>query len=99
MQELSKAASPRWIAVCERHAAREMFESPDRCPSQWMRRTLWEVSLRPEASGHGAARPWLLDDFAPENFDPEARAAGVTRMFRQLPRLGAWIRYVRVLMG
>ncbi|MBK6486230.1 MAG: nucleotidyltransferase family protein [Gemmatimonadetes bacterium] len=99
MSRLERATSPRWIDVCERHAAREMFPSEDHCPSQWLRRRLWELSIRPKAAGHGAARPWLLDDMAPENVRPEQRDGGVRRMVRQVPRLGAWVRYARALLG
>ncbi len=76
-----------------------MFPSPDRCPSQWLRRRLWELSIRPGASGHGDARPWLLDDMAPENVNPDQRQVGMVRAARHLPRLGAWARYARALIG
>lgn len=98
MTRLERSTSTHWVAVCERHAAREMFPSEDRCPSQWLRRRLWELSIRPRAAGHGDARPWLLDDMAPENVDPERREAGVRRMVRHVPRLGAWARYARSLL-
>ncbi|MEP7384004.1 MAG: nucleotidyltransferase family protein [Gemmatimonadota bacterium] len=99
MRRLQRSTSPRLISICERHAAREMFPSPDRCPSQWLRRRLWELSIRPEASGHGTARPWLLDDMAPENVNPDRRQVGMVRAARHLPRLGAWARYARALIG
>lgn len=99
MARLERATSPNWIGVCERHAAREMFPSEERCPSQWLRRRLWELSIRPVAAGHRDARPWLLDDMAPENLHPEQRDGGVRRMVRQMPRLGAWARYARALLG
>jgi hypothetical protein len=99
MATLRRSTSEGWIGVCERHAAREMFPSPDGCPSQWLRRRLWEVSIRPKASGHGTARPWLLDDMAPENVNPDQREVGMLRAARQLPRLGEWFRYLRALAG
>lgn len=99
MATLRASTSARWIGVCERHAAREIFPSGDGCPSQWLRRRLWEMSIRPDDSGHGSARPWLLDDMAPENVDPEQREGGVLRAARQLPRLGAWFRYLSALAG
>lgn len=99
LSRLGRATSPRWIGVCERHAAREMFPSNDRCPSQWLRRRLWELSIRPRVSGHGEARPWLLDDMAPENVHPAQREGGMRRMVRQLPRIGDWVRYARALLG
>lgn len=99
MVRLRRSTSPRILGISERHAAREMFPSPDRCPSQWLRRRLWELSIRPEASGHGAVRPWLLDDMAPENVSPDQKQVGMVRAARHLPRLGAWARYVRALMG
>ena len=97
LARLAESTSVRWISVCERHAAREMLANADRCPSQWLRRTLWETAIRPDEAGHGAARPWLLDDMAPENLAPERREFGMVRAARQLPRLGAWIRYVAAL--
>jgi len=99
MQRLSVSTPSRWRSICERHAAREMFPLPDRCPSEWLRRFLWTQAIQPRSAGHGSARPWLLDDMSPENMDPEGREGGMVRTVRHLPRLGAWWRYVRVLAG
>lgn len=98
MRRLERSVSPGLISIGERHAAREMFPSADGCPSQWLRRRLWELSIRPRASGHGAVRPWELDDMAPENVNPDQREVGMVRAARHLPRLGAWARYARVLI-
>lgn len=98
MARLQRSTSPRLLAVSERHAVREMFPSLDGCPSQWLRRRLWELSIRPGASGHGSVRPWELDDMAPENVNPDQREVGMVRAARHLPRLGAWARYARTLM-
>ncbi len=99
LSRLGRSTSAGWTSVLDRHAAREMFPSADRCPSQWLRRVLWVRAIRPVESGHGEARPWLLDDMAPENVDPTHLDAGVVRAIRQLPRLGAWVRYARALAG
>lgn len=98
MRRLERSVSPSMLSIGERHAAREMFPSSDGCPSQWLRRRLWELSIRPRASGHGGVRPWELDDMAPENVNPDQREVGMVRAARHLPRLGAWARYARVLM-
>lgn len=98
MERLGRASTQRIVGICERHAAREMFPSPDRCPSQWLRRTLWEAAIQPDRAGHGSARPWLLDDMAPENINPDAREGGVLRAFRHLPRVGAWVRYAGAIL-
>ncbi len=97
LTRLGRSTSGGWVHLLDRHAAREMFPSADRCPSQWLRRALWVRAIRPVESGHGDARPWLLDDMAPENLDPMHREVGVLRAMRQLPRLGAWVRYARAL--
>lgn len=94
MERLGRSVTTTLRGMCERHAAREMFPSPERCPSQWLRRTLWTAAIQPARSGHGSARPWLLDDMAPENVDPSRREGGVLRAFRHLPRAGDWLRYV-----
>jgi hypothetical protein len=99
LTRLGRSTSTGWVTMLDRHAAREMFPSIDRCPSQWMRRLLWMKAIRPVEAGHGAARPWLLDDMAPENVDPARRERGLIRVIRQLPRLGAWVRYARALAG
>jgi hypothetical protein len=96
---LGRATTRGWKSLLDRHAAREMFPSADRCPSQWLRRVLWARAIRPVESGHGAARPWLLDDMAPENLDPTHREVAAVRALRQLPRMGAWLRYARALVG
>ncbi len=98
MERLGRATTQRLHGVCERHAAREMFPSADRCPSQWLRRTLWEAAIQPGRAGHGGARPWILDDMAPENVHPEAREVGMLRAFRHLTRLGSWARYVGAIL-
>lgn len=98
MERLGGATTRALAGVCERHAAREMFPTPDRCPSQWLRRVLWEAAIQPDEAGHGGARPWLLDDMAPENINPGAREGGGLRAFRQLTRMGAWFRYAGAIL-
>lgn len=98
MERLGQSTTHRMVGICERHACREMIASPDRCPSQWLRRTLWEVAIQPDRAGHGSARPWLLDDMAPENINPSSREGGGLRAFRQLTRLGAWLRYAGAIL-
>lgn len=97
VDRLERSTSRRTAGIAERHAIREMFPSPQRCPSEWLRRRLWEAAIRPRRGGHGGARPWLLDDMLLENIDPEAREVGVLRAFRHVPRVGDWVRYVAAI--
>jgi hypothetical protein len=99
MARLRLSTDESWLGVCERHVIGEIFRAENRCPSLWLRRLLWEKAIQPVRSGHGDARPWLLDDLAPENMDPEHTDGGFVRVVRQLSRVGDWIRYVRGLLG
>lgn len=46
-------------ALVLRGLALNLFPSGADCPSARGRRALWSAAVRPTASGHGAARPWV----------------------------------------
>ena len=99
MSRLKRSTDERWIGLCERHVVGEIFRAENRCPSLWLRRLLWERAIQPERAEHGEVRPWMLDDLAPENMDPEQTEGGVVRAARHLSRVGDWYRYARALFS
>ena len=46
------------LQAIERHFVRNLFPVAYACPSVTLDRTLWELALMPEWSGHGDIRPW-----------------------------------------
>jgi hypothetical protein len=98
LSRLEAACNERWIGVIERHAVREIFPLDGVCPSQRVRRWMWETAIQPESAGHGSVRPWILDDTLLE--PGSASMGGVLRLAtRQLGQLGQWWRYGRAIFG
>ncbi len=52
----------RLDAVLERHLLAVLIPGGPDCPSVRIRRIGWSLALRPDLSGHGAARPWRIGD-------------------------------------
>lgn len=98
LSRLKAACNERWIGVVERHALRELFPLEGVCPSQRVRRWMWETAIRPRSAGHGDVRPWILDDSLMES--GPGSVGGVMRLAaRQLGQLGLWWRYARAIAG
>ena len=57
---LSAAMNKRLDAVLERHLLAVLIPGGPDCPSVRIRRIGWSLALRPDFSGHGAARPWRI---------------------------------------
>ena len=80
----------------ERNAVATCIGAGVRCPSTRARRHLWEATIQPERSGHGAARPWDRDaEFTPS----DGYAPGGAWRERQNARVSNWSRYLRLLVG
>lgn len=62
MMRLSRVTDTRLRRAAERHFEREIFPIGLHCPSQLLRRFLWEAGIQPKESAHGSARPWDLDE-------------------------------------
>lgn len=44
----------------ERHYVFDLFPTERHCPSEQLRRRLWELGIGPRRSEHGATRPWTI---------------------------------------
>lgn len=98
LSRLQAAFGKRWIGVVERHAVRELFPFEGVCPSQRVRRWMWETAIQPRSAGHGDVRPWMLDDTLMDSSPPSV--GGVMRLAaRQLGQLTSWWRYARAIAG
>ena len=97
MDRLEQRCEPRWPGVVERHVVSELYLEDRRCPSQWVRRRLWETAIRPVMAGHGEIRPWILDESL--NEERPASIGGMHKAARQLARFRDWWRYARQLAG
>lgn len=73
----------------ERHYVLNFFSSEAGCPSVLLSNLLWEAGILPRWSGHGAARPWQVD---------ERWAAGAAKPPAQLAR-PRWARFGRLAAG
>jgi hypothetical protein len=60
LQALRPAAPTFVMNRLERHYVFDLFPAERRCPSEWLRRRLWELGIAPGRSEHGAARPWTV---------------------------------------
>jgi len=60
LQALRPAAPTFVMNRLERHYVFDLFPTERRCPSEWLRRRLWELGIAPGRSEHGAARPWTV---------------------------------------
>ncbi|MBD0319009.1 MAG: hypothetical protein ICV87_01650, partial [Gemmatimonadetes bacterium] len=94
LAELTPDASPLLVNHVARHLVHEVTGTDRACPSAWLRRRMWEVAIRPGASGHGRARPWDVSDRpwrVRGEVSPDADEGGLR------PALSptAWARYLR----
>jgi hypothetical protein len=97
LSRLERLASPRWKRLVERHLVRDTFPQVDGCPSALVRRWMWELAIQPGRSGHGAIRPWHLDEPAVEP-SQATFGEGVLSVVRNAGRLRAWSHYLRALL-
>lgn len=80
----------------EYHLAHELLPTESICPSVQIRRTMWEVAIRPGSSGHGSVRPWLASGGTPlvsSNSDK-----GIRKIVGHAQRLARWKRYAHAIL-
>lgn len=82
--------------ILERHFIYHLIPIESEWPSQRLRRTMWEKAIQPLRYGHGATRPWKLDERGPEG-RPQGGGRPLPRAADALGRLEIWARYVRAL--
>ena len=61
------------------------------CPSIGLMQLLWSAAIRPDASGHGDARPWKVG----EGFGEAFRIRQVGLAARTRAHLKGWSRWLR----
>lgn len=101
---LSRLAPPRGeaaLARLERHFVLGLPAETD-VSSVRLNHAAWDAAVLPEASGHGAVRPWDADDdFVPAPV-PGVDAAPPTaweKVRRHASSVSAWMRYSRLVLG
>ena len=82
------------LELLARHYLREATGTDRLCPSLRIRRRIWEAAIRPRASGHGALRPWDVDELPWGRLDqpPAGDDAPSGLSFH------AWRRYFRAIL-
>ncbi len=82
----------------ETHFAHQALPGDTRCPSVSLTRKIWEFGIRPEQSGHGAARPWLREDIFLHQLHPAGQTTGA-KMRRHWSNLSKWMAYGRRILA
>ena len=83
------------LGELERHFTSNLFPSPNRCPSVWLARRLWEAGMLPGWSGHGPARPWHVAERWEVGADPlETAPSRIRPPVARIRKLGAWAHYL-----
>lgn len=108
LEELAPPLPAALRRVAARHVLATLFHFSDaRCPFARVERMVWELAILPGRSGHGDARPWLIDEGGalegPDaagwaERDPEAPGVELPRASRR-QRLAGLARYTAALLG
>ena len=94
LDALRPDASPLLVNHVARHLVHEVTGTDRACPSAWLRRRMWEVAIRPDASGHGRARPWDVSDRPWRLRGEVSPDEPVTGYLRPALSPTAWARYL-----